>query len=140
MSLTRELERVAPSAADQGASPGGEGAPPPSPVRPQPPHDLTPPEYTSDGHACRDHDDPDSTDRRHHHQQQQQQDASESATAGPEGIRDDALVGSRSCLFVCLFGATENARPENAGLETGGQLRKESQGLENTGLENDGPC
>jgi len=37
-------------------------------------------------------------------------------------------------------GATENARPENAGLENGGQLRKESQGLENAGLEKDGPC
>jgi len=35
---------------------------------------------------------------------------------------------------------TENARPENAGLENDGQLRKESQGLENAGLENDGPC
>jgi len=37
-------------------------------------------------------------------------------------------------------GATENARPGNAGLENYGQLRKESQGLENAGLENDGPC
>jgi len=37
-----------------------------------------------------------------------------------------------------IFGATENARPENAGLENDGQLRKESQGLENAGLENDG--
>jgi len=36
--------------------------------------------------------------------------------------------------------ATENARPENAGLKNDGQLRKESQGLENAGLENDGPC
>ena len=35
-------------------------------------------------------------------------------------------------------GATENARPENAGLENNGQLRKHSQGLENAGLENDG--
>jgi len=45
-------------------------------------------------------------------------------------------------------GATKNARPENAGLENDGQLRKESQvvendgqklrGLENAGLENDG--
>ena len=41
-----------------------------------------------------------------------------------------------SCT-TCALGATENARPENAGLEDG-QLRKESQGLENTGLENDG--
>ena len=37
-----------------------------------------------------------------------------------------------------LLGATENARPKNAGLENDGQLRKESQGLENAGLENDG--
>ena len=37
-----------------------------------------------------------------------------------------------------LFGATENARPENAGLENDGQLRKESQGPENAGLANDG--
>ena len=37
-----------------------------------------------------------------------------------------------------LTGATENARPENAGLENDGQLRKESQGLENAGPENDG--
>ena len=37
-----------------------------------------------------------------------------------------------------FFGATENARPENAGLENDGQLRKESQGMENAGLENDG--
>jgi len=35
-------------------------------------------------------------------------------------------------------GETENARPENAGLENDGQLRKESQGLKNAGLENDG--
>jgi len=35
-------------------------------------------------------------------------------------------------------GATENARPENAGLENDGQLRKESQSLENAGLKNDG--
>jgi len=41
--------------------------------------------------------------------------------------------------FTCLaFGATENARPENAGLENDGQLRKELQGLENARLENDG--
>ena len=37
-----------------------------------------------------------------------------------------------------FFGATENARPKNAGLENDGQLRKESQGMENAGLENDG--
>jgi len=37
-----------------------------------------------------------------------------------------------------VVGATENARPENAGLENDGQLRKEPQGLENAGLENDG--
>ena len=36
------------------------------------------------------------------------------------------------------MGATENARPENAGLENDGQLRKESHGLDNAGLENDG--
>ena len=40
--------------------------------------------------------------------------------------------------FKSWLGATENARPENAGLENDGQLRKESQGLENAGLENDG--
>jgi len=42
------------------------------------------------------------------------------------------------------FGATENARPENAGLENDGQnfsqLRAKLWGLENAGLENDGPC
>jgi len=41
-------------------------------------------------------------------------------------------------------GATENARPENAGLENDGQhFSKRSaklRGLENAGLENDGPC
>jgi len=47
------------------------------------------------------------------------------------------LVDSRE---LSLHGATENARPENAGLENDGQLRKEWQGLENAGLENDGPC
>jgi len=41
-------------------------------------------------------------------------------------------------VLAWLSGATENARPENAGLENDGQLRKESQGLENAGLENDG--
>jgi len=36
--------------------------------------------------------------------------------------------------FYCVLqGATENARPENAGLENDGQLRKESHGLENAG-------
>jgi len=40
------------------------------------------------------------------------------------------LVDSRE---LSLHGATENARPENAGLENDGQLRKESQGLENDG-------
>ena len=44
--------------------------------------------------------------------------------------------GPRNFWSGC--GATENARPENAGLENDGQLRKESQGLENAGLENDG--
>jgi len=47
-----------------------------------------------------------------------------------------ASQGNRHC--VNCVGATENARPENAGLENDGQLRKESQGLENAGLENDG--
>jgi len=42
-------------------------------------------------------------------------------------------MGTMPCI-----GATENALPENAGLENDGQLRKESQGLENAGLENDG--
>ena len=43
--------------------------------------------------------------------------------------------------FCCpRLGATENARPENEGLENDEQLRKESQGLENAGLEIDGPC
>jgi len=37
-----------------------------------------------------------------------------------------------------LNGATENARPENARLQNDGQLRKELQGLDNAGLENDG--
>ena len=43
-----------------------------------------------------------------------------------------------SISVICKMGATENARPENAGLENDGKLRKESQGLENAGLENDG--
>jgi len=42
------------------------------------------------------------------------------------------------------FGATENARPENAGLENDGQnfsqLWAKLRGLENAGLENGGPC
>jgi len=41
-------------------------------------------------------------------------------------------------------GATENARPENAGLENDGQrfskLWAKLRGLENARLENDGPC
>jgi len=41
-------------------------------------------------------------------------------------------------------GATENARPENARLENDGQnfskLWAKLRGLENAGLENDGPC
>ena len=41
-------------------------------------------------------------------------------------------------------GATENARPENAGLENDrqncSQLWAKLRGLENAGLENDGPC
>ena len=40
--------------------------------------------------------------------------------------------------LTAFCGATENARPENARLQNDGQLRKESQGLENAGLENDG--
>jgi len=43
-----------------------------------------------------------------------------------------------------FYGATENARPENAGLENDGQhfskLWAKLRGLENAGLENDGPC
>jgi len=35
-------------------------------------------------------------------------------------------------------GATENARPENVGLENEGKLRMEMKGLENAGLDNDG--
>ena len=51
-----------------------------------------------------------------------------------------SVCGSCGAAFCCQYcsGATENARPENAGLENDGQLRKESQGLENAGLENDG--
>ena len=45
---------------------------------------------------------------------------------------------------ICGTGATENARPENAGLENDGQnfrqLWAKLRGLENAGLENDGPC
>ena len=37
-----------------------------------------------------------------------------------------------------LSGATENARPENDGVENDGQILKELQGLENAGLKNDG--
>jgi len=47
----------------------------------------------------------------------------------------NSMLGNR---VWATFGATENARPENAGLENDGQLRKESQCLENAGLENDG--
>ena len=39
---------------------------------------------------------------------------------------------------TCINGATENARPENDGVENGGQIPKELRGLENAGLENDG--
>jgi len=42
------------------------------------------------------------------------------------------------------LGATENARPENAGLENDGQnfsqLWAKLRGLENAGLDNNGPC
>ena len=47
-------------------------------------------------------------------------------------------------LWICrqLQGATENARPENAGLENDGQhfskLLAKLRGLEDAGLENDG--
>jgi len=45
---------------------------------------------------------------------------------------------------TCHGGATENARPENAGLENDGQnfskLWAKLRGLEIAGLENDGPC
>jgi len=47
---------------------------------------------------------------------------------------------SSLAAFRRTVGATENAPPENARLENDGQLRKESQGLENAGLDNDGPC
>ena len=43
----------------------------------------------------------------------------------------------RASCTTCALGATENARPENVGLENDG-FRKESQGLENAWLENDG--
>jgi len=47
-------------------------------------------------------------------------------------------------LLFLFFGATANARPENAGLENDGQhfskLLAKLRGLENAGLENDGPC
>ena len=51
--------------------------------------------------------------------------------------RHNAVGSARSLLTGNCWGATENARPENAGLENDRQLRKESQGLENAGLEND---
>jgi len=45
-------------------------------------------------------------------------------------------------IIVSFHGATENARPENAGLENDGQnfsqLWVKLRGLENAGLENDG--
>jgi len=47
-------------------------------------------------------------------------------------------------VTIDSVGATENARPENAGLENDGQnvsqLWAKLRGLENAGLENDGPC
>ena len=50
--------------------------------------------------------------------------------------------GPRNFWSGC--GATENARPENAGLENDGQnfsqLWAKLRGLENSGLENNGPC
>jgi len=39
---------------------------------------------------------------------------------------------------MAVLGATENARPENDGVENDGQIPKELQGLENARLENDG--
>ena len=39
---------------------------------------------------------------------------------------------------VEVMRATENARPENDGVENDGQILNELQGLENAGLENDG--
>jgi len=57
------------------------------------------------------------------------------------GIR----VWATFTFFRSLYmGATENARPENAGLENDGQnfskLWAKLRGLENAGLENAGPC
>ena len=56
----------------------------------------------------------------------------------PSAVVEQSIVGR----FV--HGATENARPENAGLENDGQnfsqLWAKLRGLENAGLENDGPC
>ena len=57
------------------------------------------------------------------------------------GIR----VWAAFTFFRSLYmGATENARPENAGLENDGQnyskLWAKLRGLENAGLENAGPC
>ena len=53
----------------------------------------------------------------------------------------NSMLGNR---VWATFGATENARPENAGLENDGQnfskLWAKLRGLENAGLENDGPC
>ena len=58
-------------------------------------------------------------------------------TAGSVVIATENSEDVYSCT-TCINGATENARPENAGLENNGQLPKEPQGLENAGLENDG--
>jgi len=50
--------------------------------------------------------------------------------------------GSRHIINKLTCGATENARPENDGLENDRQnfsnFRPKSRGLENAGLENDG--
>ena len=56
---------------------------------------------------------------------------------------DALLLGSKGRYSSCVdgrlnCGATENARPENDGVENDGQIPKELQGLENAGLENDG--
>ena len=61
-----------------------------------------------------------------------------SGPSAPESSTLTARLPSHPNMKPICDGATENARPENAGLENNGQLRKESQGLENAGLENDG--
>jgi len=64
-------------------------------------------------------------------------------TAGSVVIATENSDDVYSCT-TCINGATENARPENAGLENDGQnfsqLWAKLRGLEDAGLENDGPC